>query len=101
MSAATTTRLAALGLSSNCIEVLQHLWEYLDDELSPASAARFRAHIAGCAQCREYESYQSCFLEAAAKLKAQFDAPDTLRQKLASKLRGEGCGCWARAKREE
>ena len=99
MSAATSARLESLGLSANCIEVLQHLWEYLDDELSPASAERLRAHIAGCAKCREYEAYQSCFLEAAARLKEQFAAPDTLRQKLASKLRGEGCGCWSRAKR--
>lgn len=98
MSAPARPRLDSLGLSSNCMEVLRHLWDYLDEEITPASAERLRAHIAGCAQCRAYEGFQSCFLEAVASLKAHMHAPTELRDKLAEKLRGEGCGCWSKAK---
>jgi len=98
MSAPTQTTLESLGLSTSCVEVLRHLWEYLDHEMTPAGSERLRAHIASCAQCRQYEGYQSCFLEALAKLKANLGAPATLREKVAEKLRGEGCGCWSKAR---
>ena len=98
MSAGTTLHLESLGLSAPCIEVLRHLWDYLDEEMTAASSERLRDHIAGCAQCREYEAWQSCFLEAASQLKAQLGAPATLREKLAAKLKGEGCACWSKAR---
>jgi len=79
---------------------MQHLWEYLDEELTPEGAQRFRAHLASCEQCRSYGDYQSCFFDALAKLKAQLDAPAQLRDKLAEKLKGEGCGCWSRARKQ-
>lgn len=90
--------LDVLGLSANCVEVLRHLWDYLDAEMTPARAERLRAHIASCEECRGYEGYQACFLEALASVKAQGDAPLELREKLAAKLRGAGCGCWDRAR---
>ncbi|MES2178070.1 MAG: zf-HC2 domain-containing protein [Gemmatimonadota bacterium] len=98
MSAPARPQLEALGLSSTCVDVLRHLWDYLDEEMTPAGSDRLRAHIATCAQCRSYEGYQTCFLEGIARLKASLSAPDTLRARLAEKLRGEGCGCWAQAK---
>ena len=99
MSAPTQVKLESLGLSASCVEVLRHLWDYLDAEMTPGGAERLRAHIASCAQCREYESYQSCFFDTVAKLKASLDAPSELRDKLAQKLRGEGCGCWSKARK--
>ena len=100
MSAPARSQLEGLGLSSTCVEVLRHLWEYLDDEMSPGGAERLRAHIATCAQCREYEGYQACFLDALAKLRTHFAAPDDLRTKLSQKLKGQGCGCWDKVRRE-
>ncbi|MEO8623769.1 MAG: zf-HC2 domain-containing protein [bacterium] len=100
MSAPARTQLEGLGLSSNCVDVLRHLWDYLDDELTPRGAERLRAHIASCAQCREYEGYQECFLDTLAKLREQIGAPDGLRTKLAEKLKGQGCGCWNKVRRE-
>lgn len=99
MSAPARTQLEGLGISSSCVDVLRHLWDYLDDEMTPRGAERLRAHIAGCAQCREYEGYQECFLDTLAQLRAQIGAPDGLRRKLAEKLKGQGCGCWNKVRR--
>ena len=100
MSAAPPTRaqLEDLGLSANCVEVLRHLWDYLDDQLTPAGAERLRAHIASCTQCREYEVFQECFLSAVSKLRAELGAPETLRERLAERLKDQGCGCWQKVR---
>ncbi|MEP6619502.1 MAG: zf-HC2 domain-containing protein [bacterium] len=99
MSAPARTQLEGLGLSSTCVDVLRHLWDYLDDEITPESAQRLEAHIASCGQCRGYEGYQTCFLESLARLRREFDAPNALRERLAEKLRGEGCKCWEQARK--
>ena len=99
MSAPARTQLEGLGLSATCVDVLRHLWDFLDDEITPAGKARLQAHIDQCATCREFEGFQSCFLEGLAKLRRHFDAPSGVREKLAEKLRGEGCGCWEKAKK--
>lgn len=98
MSAPARVQLEALGLSSTCADVLRHLWDYLDDEITPTGAERLRAHIAACSKCQSYEVYQSCFLEAVKKLRAELGAPGELRERLAEGLRGQGCGCWERVR---
>ena len=98
MSAPARTQLEGLGLSSACVDVLRHLWDYLDDEMTPGGAERLRAHIAACAQCREYEGYQTCFLDALSRLRTELGAPTELRQQLASRLKGQGCGCWGKVR---
>ena len=100
MSAPTRTQLEELGLSTSCVEVLRHLWDYLDDQMTTAGAERLRTHIASCATCREYEVFQECFLAAVSKLRADLGAPVSLRDKLAERLKGQGCGCWERVKGE-
>lgn len=98
MSAPARTQLEALGLSSACVEVLRHLWDYLDDQISPDSGARLRAHIAACPQCHDYELYQGCFLQSLAKLRAELAAPGPWRARLAASLKQQGCGCWDKVK---
>jgi anti-sigma factor (TIGR02949 family) len=100
MSAPARSKLEALGLSTTCAEVLAHLWDYLDEQITPASAERLKAHIASCAQCRQYEEYQECFLRAMAGLKQELTAPRSLRERLADRLKGQGCGCWAKVRSE-
>jgi len=42
-----------------CHRLRPHLSALLDDELSPHIAAKVRAHLAGCAECRQaYETYR-------------------------------------------
>ena len=100
MSAPARVELQALGLSSTCAEVLLHLWDYLDDQITPAGAERLRAHIVACRECQSYEVYQSCFLEAVKKLRVELGAPDALRGKLADGLKEQGCGCWEKVRTE-
>ena len=52
MSAPARVQLEALGLSSTCADVLRHLWDYLDDQITPTGADRLRAHIATCPKCQ-------------------------------------------------
>ena len=99
MSAPARAQLEELGMSASCADVLHHLWDYLDDQLTPAGAERLRAHIASCATCRDYELYQGCFLQAVATIRVNLGAPEALREKLAEQLKGQGCGCWEKVKR--
>jgi len=62
-------------------------------------AERLRAHIASCATCRDYETYQGCFLQAVAMIRVNLGAPEALREKLAEQLKGQGCGCWDKVRR--
>lgn len=94
MSAPPRNQLEALGLSAACADVVRHLWDYLDDQLAPDGAERLRTHMADCEKCRGYSNYQECFLEAAAKLRANLDAPNSVRDRLAEGLKSEGCSCW-------
>lgn len=91
--------LETLGIAADCVDVVRHLWDYLDDQLTDAGAERLRLHISACEECRSYEGYQDCFLDTVARLRAQLDAPDELRQKLAEGLKGQGCGCWEKVRR--
>jgi len=100
MSAPARSKLESLGLSASCAEVLTHLWDYLDEQITPTSAERLEAHIATCAQCKQYEEYQECFLRAMSSLKQELTAPSSLRERLAERLKGQGCGCWNKVSRE-
>lgn len=101
MSAPPRNELEALGLSASCADVVRHLWDYLDDQLTPDGAERLRAHMAACEKCRGYSDYQACFLEAVAKLRGNPDAPAALRDRVAEGLKSEGCSCWDAVKKAE
>jgi anti-sigma factor (TIGR02949 family) len=99
MSAPPRNQLEALGLSAPCVDVVRHLWDYLDDQLTPEGAERLKAHMAACEKCRGYSDYQVCFLEAVARLRESLDAPASLRERLAEGLKSEGCSCWDAVKK--
>lgn len=99
MSAPARAQFEEMGFSSPCAEVLQHLWDYLDEQITSDSARRLDAHIATCRTCQEYRAYQACFLESLAKLHAELTAPHTLRERLAEGLKESGCGCWEKVRR--
>jgi anti-sigma factor (TIGR02949 family) len=101
MSAPTRSSLRDLGLSATCAEVLHHLWDYLDQQITPSGAERLRAHIASCATCQQYEVYQECFLQTVSRLRLELGAPESLRERLAEGLKNQGCGCWDKVKKSE
>ena len=90
-----------LDLSANCMETLRHLWDYLDDQMTPEGAERLRAHIAACNSCSRYEDFQERFLAQVSQIRADLGAPASLREKLAEKLKEQGCGCWGKVKKEQ
>jgi mycothiol system anti-sigma-R factor len=45
-----------------CREVIERLWEYLDDELAAKEAAAVEGHLAGCPWCRPHFRYDRAFL---------------------------------------
>jgi anti-sigma factor (TIGR02949 family) len=55
-----------------CGDVTARLWEYLDAELAPGSAARIEAHLARCQACHPAFDFQRAYR---AFLRAQADCP--------------------------
>ena len=66
----------------NCREALDHLYEYLDEELTPIRAEEVRLHIHKCAPCFELAGFEETylrFLEARTRARG---APEALRKKI-------------------
>lgn len=48
------------GTTLTCREVIDFIWRYLDDELSPEERAEFDRHLATCPCCGTYlETYRT------------------------------------------
>lgn len=77
-------------LPPECLEVLKHVWDYLDDQLTDETTERLRAHIAECQGCFQYKSFQENFLEAVSTLRLRPGASPELREKVLGALRTEG-----------
>jgi mycothiol system anti-sigma-R factor len=77
-------------LPPECLEVLKHVWDYLDDQLTEETTERLRAHLAECHQCFEYKTFQENFLGAVAALHNRPGASPALREKVLATLRQEG-----------
>jgi len=77
-------------LPPECLEVLQHVWDYLDDQLTDETTERLRAHIVECRQCFEYKTFQENFLDAVGTLRLRPGASPALREKVLGTLRHEG-----------
>ncbi len=60
---------------SDCREVLEQLWEFLDGELPAGEAAEIREHLSDCAHCNPQYEFQLRFLEALVKAYAARQVP--------------------------
>jgi anti-sigma factor (TIGR02949 family) len=75
----------------SCKEALQHLYEYLDGELTPADTEEVRRHIDVCGRCYPEVRMTSEFKEALQRAaQGQPCCPDGLRDRVARLLRNEG-----------
>jgi anti-sigma factor (TIGR02949 family) len=66
----------------DCHEAARQLYEYLDRELTPATEAEVRAHLAACGHCFalfEFETAYLRFLEARARSQG---APEPVRRRI-------------------
>jgi anti-sigma factor (TIGR02949 family) len=65
----------------NCRECKEHLYEYLDRELTPAVEQEIRHHIADCPPCGEEFDFEKLFLGfLRARCRAQGAPPDLKRR---------------------
>jgi mycothiol system anti-sigma-R factor len=73
----------------NCNECLEHLYEFLDRELTPEVEAEMRAHFAECDSCGEQADFERAFLKLVeARCRSQ-GAPAELKRKILRDLLGE------------
>jgi anti-sigma factor (TIGR02949 family) len=77
-------------IPEECLAVVRHLWDFLDDQLTDAQAERLRRHIGECEICHRYRLYQETFLDAMASYRARFGAPSRVKAKVLELLRAEG-----------
>jgi anti-sigma factor (TIGR02949 family) len=80
----------AAAIPEECLAVVRHLWDLLDDELTNAQAERLRRHIGVCEICHRYHLYQESFLEALASYRTRFGAPSRVKGKVLESLRAVG-----------
>ena len=70
----------------NCRECIEHLYPYLDRELTPDVEREIRQHLAGCPPCDDQFDFETLFLKfVRARCRAQ-GAPPELRQRILREL---------------
>jgi len=73
----------------NCGECVEHLYEFLDRELTPELEREVRAHIAECTPCDEQFDFEEMFLKfVRARCQTQ-GAPPELKRRILRELFGE------------
>lgn len=75
---------------SDCQDVGQHLYQYLDRELTPEEARDIEAHLDRCDPCFQLERFESGIIKLVRRDCGSEKAPDHLRKKLAQVTRSEG-----------
>jgi anti-sigma factor (TIGR02949 family) len=81
---------SAGAIPEECLAVVRHLWDLLDDQLADAQADRLRSHIGECEICHRYHLYQENFRDALASYRARFGAPSRVKAKVLELLREAG-----------
>jgi mycothiol system anti-sigma-R factor len=77
-------------LPPECFELLQHVWDLLDGQLTPEATDALERHIGECDGCRKYRAFQQAFFDAVAKVRASDGAPPALRERIAQSLAAAG-----------
>ena len=58
-----------------CRDVIEHLWDYLDGELSTDQTQAVAAHLAECARCYPQYRFQYAFLELLVRNRERISPP--------------------------
>jgi anti-sigma factor (TIGR02949 family) len=74
----------------DCDAVMRQLWDYLDEELTPARMAAIREHLALCQCCQPHADFERAFLAALARARGTPPVSGKLRIRVMSALRAEG-----------
>lgn len=70
----------------NCQEALEHLYEFLDGELTAERAQRVREHLAACQPCEECFDVEQAFLKFIEARCRSKGAPPELRRRILREL---------------
>lgn len=70
----------------NCRECVEHLYEYLDRELTPDLEREIRAHLFDCPPCGEQHDFEALFLKFLHARCSSQGAPPDLRHKILEQL---------------
>lgn len=73
----------------NCRECLEHLYEYLDKELTPEVEAAVREHLEACPPCGGQADFEHDFLKFVEARCRSRGAPPELKRKILRELFGE------------
>ncbi|WP_328915979.1 MULTISPECIES: mycothiol system anti-sigma-R factor [unclassified Streptomyces] len=71
---------------TDCSEVLDHLYEYLDDEMSADSCAKFREHFEECHPCLEKYGLEQAVKKLVKRCCGSDDVPADLRSKVMMRI---------------
>jgi anti-sigma factor (TIGR02949 family) len=72
------------------MDVLRHVWDYLDGQLTPEAAEALRAHVAKCPPCLKYQLFQQSYFAAMERLRVHRSAPWHVRAKVLATLAKAG-----------
>jgi len=68
-----------------CEELLEHLYEFLDAEISESEVARLQRHVEDCPTCREVTDVETK-VRVLLRRSCTEVAPDTLRMRVVTQL---------------
>ena len=68
-----------------CEELLEHLYEFLDAEISESEGVRLRRHVQDCPTCREVTDVETK-VRVLLRRSCTEVAPDTLRMRVVTQL---------------
>lgn len=70
----------------NCREAVEHLYEYLDRELTPELEREVQVHLHACAPCMKAASFEEAFLKFLEVRCRTRTAPPELRRRILQQL---------------
>jgi anti-sigma factor (TIGR02949 family) len=71
---------------TDCSEVLNHLYEYLDDEMSDEARAKFSEHFDECHPCLEKYGLEQAVKKLVKRCCGHDDVPGDLRAKVLGRI---------------
>ncbi|WP_405723524.1 mycothiol system anti-sigma-R factor [Streptomyces sp. NBC_01537] len=71
---------------TDCSEVLDHLYEYLDNEMSDDGCAKFKQHFDECHPCLEKYGLEAAVKKLVKRCCGQDDVPTDLRAKVLTRI---------------
>ena len=85
---------ALLGMTSGkpmmpCEEVVERLFEYLDEEMPDFESQQVKDHLEVCKKCYPRAEFERAFLEAVQKVKSGDACPDSVRRSILAAIEDE------------